>query len=334
MQERSEQPVESSGRREYPLHQCALYKLSSKGKLAALLELEGTADLFRLSPWEDNYKVFLKPEEICPFVGKKTKARWVQEPKDELKNVQKRIQKLLARVRAPVYCHGGLAGYSYRSNAKAHVGGNRCATFDIKSFFPSTPSSRVFNFFKDTLRCEPDVAKVLTDLCCYDGVLPTGAPTSPILSLYANSQLFESLASLARVHKLVFTVYIDDITFSGDVIPRGIASMVQSIVRKGGHKLSLHKTKQFGKGDPRHVTGVVIHDGRVKVPHSRFLKARAIQAAINRAETVGEKLKLTNKLVGLVGEAAYLDERFKPKAQAVYAAAEALKDELSTQPAR
>lgn len=319
-------------RRDYPLHQCALYKMASKGKLASLLKLDSPADLLRLSSWASNYNVFNKPEDICPFTGKKTKARWVQEPKQELKSVQKRIQKLLARARASDYCHGGLAGHSYRSNAKAHLDGARCATFDIKSFFPSTPSSRVFDFFKNVLKCEADIAKILSDLCCYDGVLPTGAPTSPILSLYANLNLFESLSDIAKAHKLVFTVYIDDITFSGESIPRGIVPMVRAVVESNGHRLSLQKTKQFSKGQPRHVTGVVVHDGKIKVPHSRFVKARAIEVAISKAATQAEKLALTNKLVGLVGEAAYLDARFKPKAKAVYAAAEVLRNGTPSAP--
>lgn len=321
--------LDKPSRRRYPLHQCALYKVSSKGRLASLLGIAKVADLFRLAEWQKNYKVFLKAEDICQFTGKKTKERWVQEPKEELKNVQKRIQKLLARVAAPYYVHGGLAGRSYRSNARAHTAGIRCATFDFESFFPSTSWSQAFHFFKDVLLCEADIAKVLADLCCHDGKLPTGAPTSPILAHYANLALFEALAEFAESHNLVFTAYVDDITFSGDSIPRGICAVVGSLVRKHGHKLSTRKTKQFSRGQPRHVTGVVIHEGRLKVPHSRFLKITAIERAIRSATSTAERLQLTNRLVGLVGEAAYLDDRFKAKALLVYASAERLRHQLA-----
>lgn len=321
--------AEKPKRKSYPVHQCVFFKLSSKGKLASILNITSVAELTNLADSQDNYKVFLKDEVICPFVGKTTKARWVQEPKEQLKQVQRRIQKLLGRVGAPSYCHGGLAGHSYRSNAKSHTGGDRCATFDIKSFFPSTSFSKVFLFFKDVLLCEPDVAKILASLCCFNGVLPTGAPTSPILSIYANLGLFDAMANMAVAHGLTYTVYVDDITFSGNSIPRGIVHLVQSLVERNGHSLSVHKTKQFSKGQARHVTGVVVHKGRVQVPHSRFRKARAIENAIAAVEDPVKKLVLTNKLVGLVGEAAYLDARFKPKAQAVYKAAEELRARIA-----
>lgn len=317
-------------RRAYPLHQCAFYKLASKARLASMLGCT-TADLIAHAADEHGYNVFMKAEEICPFTGKKRKEREVQEPKEQLKKLQRKIQTLISRVAPPSYSHGGLAGRSYRSNAKAHSTGSRAATFDIKSFFPSTTASRVFAFFKDQLCCEPDLAKLLTNLCCYKGILPTGAPTSPILSLYANKGLFDELAAVAEKYELQFTAYIDDVTFSGNTIPRGIAAIVKAAVGRNGHRVASQKSKIFGKNQAKHITGVVIHDGVVKVPFSRFRKARAIERAIAAADSTEKRLDLTNKLVGLVGEAAFLDARFKPKAQAVYSTAVTLKAKLAAE---
>ena len=316
--------------RSYPLHQCALYKLSSKGRLAHLVELDHPrrlADL--LAPTAKQYSEFKLDSMPCPFTEKARKARYVENPIEVLKRIQRRLTNLLARIEAPTWAHGAVRGKSYRSNAAAHRYGDKCATFDVRSFFPSTSESRVFNFFRDKLLCEPDIAGVLTRVVCHRGRLPTGAPTSPIVSIWANLPMFEALASIAERHGLTFTVYIDDITFSGKCIPSGLTAMVKAVVEQNGHKLAEDKTCYFGKGVPKRITGVVVAGGDLRVPHERFRKARRIRAALVSARSPEARLHLVNRLQGLAGEAAFLDARFIPQKLRVIELARAIRSELS-----
>lgn len=296
-------------RKSYPLHQCALYRIGSKKRLAKVLEVSLT-DLIRLSADEGNFQIFELPEEVCEFTGKRKKARWVQDPVPELKGVLRRIARLLSRVVVPAHCHGATPGRSYRSNALSHVNANAAATFDLKEFFPSTTARQLFAFFRGELLCAPDVAGLLTDLCTYRRILPTGAPSSPILAYWANHRLFDTLDTRGKVQGLTLSVYVDDMTFSGSSVPRSLPDQVEGIVERHHHKLSPGKTKVFAPGRPKHVTGVVIARGKLQVPHARFKKARAIKSAMFRTTDDEQRALLAAKLCGLLGEAAFLDSRY------------------------
>ena len=277
----------------YDLNQCALYRVRSKLRLALLLHTP-LPRLFFLANNDNNYRIFLLPEETCPFTGKVTKERWVQEPKPELRGIHERLQRLLRQVTPPSYAHAAVKGRSYRSNALAHVTSDRIATFDVKKFYPSTSESRVHNFFADQLLCAPDVAAILAKLTCYQGGLPTGSPFSPILSLYANKPMFEDLGRLALTHALKFTCYVDDLTFSGDVLPRGLTALVTNIIEQHGHLISIRKTRIFRQNQGKHVTGVVLFKNSIHVPHSRFLKARMISVAIKNTKLAAERFLVSS----------------------------------------
>ena len=306
----------------YRLDQCALYKVHSKTKLAALLHVSKAVLLAMDKP--AGYKVFRLPEEVCEFTGKRTKARQVEEPKGVLKALHERIRDLLARVHHPDYAHAAIKGRSYRSNAEYHKNGEVVATFDVKKFYPSTSEEAVFLFFLHQLKCAPDIAGLLSRLICFRqvpdklGCLPTGSPLSPLLSIYANKPMFDALAGIASEANLRFTCYVDDLTFSGGNISFGFGRRVASILRSHGHTMADEKTKFFGKGVPKHITGVVVHNGKVAVPFGRFKKARRIERAIAGSSDYLEKIRLMQKLSGLLGEAAYLDGSYKLWAKSSY----------------
>lgn len=313
------QSLQVTSRREnrHPLNQSALYSIGSKARLATVLQT--TVDhLVRLAASIENYKTFPLPEETCRFTGKVRKERWVQEPKKDLRKVHERVQTLLRRITPPQYSHAAVKGRSYRSNAIAHQNAVRVATFDIRKFYGSTSDSRVHNFLVQQMRCAPDVAALLTKLLCCEGYLPTGSPLSPLLSLYANGPMFDELDRLAFEHGMTFTCYIDDLTFSGLHIPKGLPELVKRIVERHGHCLAEGKTKIYRKNQIKHVTGVVLHKNRIGVPHSRMLKARAILKAIGMETDLQNKITLSQKLAGLLGEAAYLDPKYAARAKKSY----------------
>ncbi|MFA7243083.1 MAG: reverse transcriptase family protein [Sulfuricellaceae bacterium] len=308
----------------YAADQCALYKIGSKARLALVLGVSLDRLLF-LAHSENNYREFLLHEEICPFTKKITKERLVQEPKLELRKIHERIQKFLNRVIPPDYAHAAIKGRSYSSNAIVHKDAQRIATFDIHKFYPSTTKSHVYNFFAEQLQCAPNVAALLGTLTCFKGTsisnhsgLPTGSPLSPILSLYANKPLFDRLNQLALSNGLKFTCYVDDLTFSGDTIPLELTYLVTKALWQQGHLLSVKKTRIFKGNQASHVTGVVIRNNRIYVPHSRFKKARKIMAAIDAKKQAVGKLPLVQKLAGLLGEAAFLDSRYSSWAKRSY----------------
>lgn len=305
----------------YSIDQCALYKLGSKVRLAKLLHISVHV-LLELSK-SPKYRVFSLDEEICPFTGKKTKGRLVQAPAEALRPIHDRILDLTRWISPPHYAHAAVKSRSYRTNADVHKSNDEVATFDITSFYTFTSGQAVYHFFHSQMKCAPDIAGILTKLVCFTpklgkSHLPTGSPLSPILSVYANKPLFDSINFLATTHGLLFTCYVDDLTFSGKKIPYGFENQVSSLVKKHGHSLAVKKTRIFSVDDSKHITGTVIFRGQLTVPYSRFYKARKIRIAIASASDVYEKLRLMRILSGLLGEAAFLDPRYKSMAASSY----------------
>lgn len=295
-------------RNTHAVDQCALYMVGSKRRLAALL-MTDLSCLLGLYKNSDNYRIFfLKPRDD-PFSTKR-KPRWAQEPKYELRKVHARILWLLAGIAPPPYLHSATKGRSYRTNAARHLGSERLLKLDVRRFFPSTTESRVFAFFRETMKCAPDVSRLLARICSWKGVIPTGSPLSPLLTYYANKPMFDDLDALAAARGLRFTCYVDDLAFSGRNLARGFSEEVEGIVARHGHVLAHEKTRFFRKGSAKELTGVVIDGPRLRVPNSRFQKARRLKAAISTEADFSKKLRLVERLNGLAGEASQIDERF------------------------
>lgn len=59
------------------------------------------------------------------------------------------------------------------------------------------------------------VAMMLTNLCCLEGSLPQGAPTSAALSNILMKDFDYKIGDFCKMFKIRFTRYADDMTFSG-----------------------------------------------------------------------------------------------------------------------
>lgn len=296
-------------------NQSALYKVTSPRKLANILNRTEIA-IDALLQSDENYREFTLLEEHNPFSKKRKKARLVQTPYSELRSVHQRLLKLLQRIQYPDYAHAGVKKRSYRSNAQAHQNSKEVATFDLTNYYGSVKSHHVYDFFLKQLKCAKDVAGIITRLSTHKNCLPTGSPLSPLLALHSSLTMFDDLESLAIKYGLVFTCYVDDLTFSGNSIPPSLEREAVSIVRRYGHSINKSKTRIFKEHQPKHVTGTVIINGKITVPYARMLTVRRLQAAIDgKIESFGfDEIKLHEKLAGVLNEASYLDPKFRSKA--------------------
>ena len=100
------------------------------------------------------------------------------------------------------------------------------------------------------------------------GVLPQGAPSSPMLSNLAALGLDETLTEFTDQHGLVYTRYADDLTLSaGGELPEGesvgnIHRTVIGMIRKSGFRENPQKTRVAGPGSKKLVLGLLV-DGAV-----------------------------------------------------------------------
>lgn len=263
---------------------CKLFQIKRKKELFYLLNFFGENQIKQVS------------QQYNPFIGCKSngKKRLVEAPSKELKKVQKKIKTLLSNIPCPEWFIS-TNHKSYLDNYKLHINNDYVVTLDIQKFFPNCQREHIYCFFKEVLQTSPDIAKLLTDLSVidlrkikmpntthdeilsyidYNNIksmchLPTGSPSSPILSFLAFHKMFLRLKEYADNNNILMSIYVDDLTFSGDkYISKRFIFGVNEILHEYGHSLNIKKVKLYSKQNFKQITGVVISPNRsIKVPN-------------------------------------------------------------------
>lgn len=85
-------------------------------------------------------------------------------------------------------------------------------------------------------------------------------PTSQIVAYFAYENMFEEIRQVAEGRGCVFTLYVDDMTFSSvaPFPPDKLTSEVDAVLRKYGHRAKMSKTKYYPKGACKLTTGAAI----------------------------------------------------------------------------
>ncbi len=275
--------------RRYPIQDSRLYKIVGKGQLETLLgiQLEHLDRL--LSP--DNYRVWSIE-----------KGREIQQPINWLGQVHKRIGDLFSRIEVPDYVYSQ-KGRSYVDNARQHTGNVPLGKTDISKFYPSTTHQMVSRMFLEDFKCANDIANILADICCYQQKhLPTGSALSGRIAFFAARRMFDEIYEKANSDGIKMTLYVDDITLSGQNVTKTLMSQVRQTVRQHDLKTKNSKTRTFSANVPKTVTGVVVVGDEVCLPNSRHKKIwedrRALQNAVGN-----EKTRLIRSLKGRLQEA-------------------------------
>ena len=215
--------------------------------------------------------------ERFPLKTRRRRPRWIEAPKPFLKMVQRKLlDRLLYEVPPHSAAHGFYPELSIVTNAQTHVRSDWVISFDLKDFFPTTNMEKVRQVLSKYYALEGNTLDIILRLTCRGGSLPQGAPTSPHLANLAFFDGDEWLANLAKKHKLSYTRYADDMTFSGNGLPDGFEDLVGQIVRRTGYRLAGEKTKRMGRHQCQKVTGLVVNEG-VKLPRKQRRRLRAIR---------------------------------------------------------
>ncbi|MXN49406.1 RNA-directed DNA polymerase [Shinella kummerowiae] len=284
----------ANDRKAYPLHQSPLFKLKSKKRLSALLKLDMKSIQELAKSADDLYAEFDVPKKAGGVRG-------VENPRRQLKLVQARIARFLGRIVPPDYLFCPVKGRCYVKNAAQHRGQRVVRCLDIRKYFPSTSSRRVFWFFRNIMQCEADVAAILAKLATYRGHLPTGSPLSPIMAFFAHYDVWEVIASHCTTHGYRLTVYIDDVTISGTTLSPAVLWDIKRAIHRSG--LRYHKEKHF-VDRPAEITGVIVNGERLVVPNRQLKKLYEIQRDLKQPLIPQLESKLREKLTGLRGQVA------------------------------
>lgn len=278
----------------HPMHQSCFYKLSSRRKLAKILFTSVRA-LDALGESKNRYSCWETPKKNGGF-------RTIEAPHDNLKAIQKRIAVLLQKIETPAYLMAPVKKRSYVHNAAIHVGSQAFCLLDVEDFFPSCTDKRVFWFFHKKLLCSPDVASILTKLTCFDGHLPQGSPSSPILAFFAYVDMWDDISAIVSESECRISIYTDDITISGATVYERDIWSVKQILHRHGHEYS-RKKERHTINKAVNVTGVIVSGSELLLPNRQHKKIAIARQQYRAAESVELREKLNRQLRGRTAQA-------------------------------
>ncbi|MFR9252124.1 MAG: reverse transcriptase domain-containing protein [Oscillospiraceae bacterium] len=166
----------------------------------------------------------------------------------------------------PAISHGFEKGKSIITNAKIHRNKRYVVNLDIENFFGTFHFGRIVGFFEKNryFRLPHEVAITIAQITCYNGTLPQGAPSSPIITNYICQVLDRRLLLLAREYRLDYTRYADDITFSTNDIHftdkyRAFLDAVDTEIQRAGFRINSKKTRLLFESSRQEVTGLTVN---------------------------------------------------------------------------
>lgn len=234
-------------------------------------------------------------------------SRQIEAPEERLKKIQKQINFYLQahylwikpkEVFGFVINPNDLEPFcNIAENAKVHSNHKQVLNLDIKDFFPSLTAVQVKKVFTGPLfNFNEQMATAFTLLTTYKGKLPTGAPTSPVLSNFICEALDKDLILFAKENHLNYTRYADDLTFSSQqTIETATIDQIKTLIQK--HQLLVNEKKVHLKGanSKQTVTGITVNT-KVNVDRKLLKKTRAMlhDLTVNGLETAAQKHFNTN----------------------------------------
>lgn len=275
------------------LEQSCLYKIPSPSLLAKQLQTSDAAIAALCDSDRPRYNYWTKEKENGG-------ERPISEPFDELKRVQKRLADILHKIKLPSYVYAPVKGRSYVDNGRAHKHQRAFCLLDIENFYSSCTEAKVVGFFRNIMKCDLDIAVILARLTCDQGSLPQGASTSPIIAYLAYKEMWDAIAEHAKAAGNKFSLYVDDLTISGDKVLGNTIWQIKMEVHK--HGLSLKSTKErWLINKPAPVTGTITGYGKVKLPNKQHLALSKARADLSRPG--GNRKKKGNVFRGRVSQA-------------------------------
>lgn len=240
------------------------------------------------------------------------KLRHVTAPCGDLIELQRTLSDFLERMGHPDYLHSGLRRRSHVTHAGIHLGQAWLCKIDLRSFFLAVTAPRIRFFFSHRMSCSSDVASLLTRLCTVDGHLPIGGLISQELAFQIAKPMFDELNQLAVVWKVRFSVYVDDLCFSGNRATPVFLWRVKQIIHKHGFRY--HGAECYAPGKPRVVTGVLLTNRGMRIGPALEQRIREHMSRLDSSDLSEKDL---NTLLGLLAAAKSIEPRFKHVSRAV-----------------
>ncbi|AIZ79730.1 reverse transcriptase family protein [Actinobacillus equuli] len=281
--------------KEYDLNQSPFFKLVSIKKLLSILRVSQEELKDILDNPTSYYSIRIENN------------RDIQSPKKYriLYRIHNRIAHHLRAIITPDYLFSDKKGCSIYDNAIVHFGCKMLLNVDISKFFPSTNRNKIYSFFKYSMQCSSEISDIMSYLCSINNHIPTGSQISMRLAYLVNKKLFDDLYKFAKDKNLKMSVWVDDVSFSGDKIDSSVIYVVEKIIKKHGFNVSKNKTQIRHSTENKSVTGIFI-SGDIMEASEELYKKRRIKLREwrnfikNKEISLKELEKVKDSLLGLL----------------------------------
>ncbi|WP_290922344.1 retron St85 family RNA-directed DNA polymerase [Halodesulfovibrio sp.] len=194
-------------------------------------------------------------------IPKRTKGkRRISEPLPGLKDIQYWLaNNFFSCFPVSKYAKAYLKKSSIKANARFHRRQPCVMRLDIKNFFPSINTNKIFRQLL-AHGYTTSVSMLIAKLCTLYNELPQGAPTSPVLSNLLMYKADNRLGAFAQYNGYRYTRYADDLFFSGRINIGNVVQFTKNVLMYEGFNLNEEKTRVYRKGQQQRVTGIVVNE--------------------------------------------------------------------------
>ena len=110
----------------------------------------------------------------------------------------------------------------------------------------------------------------------------------PILSYLCYVDMWEEVSRLVVAAGCTLSVYADDLTISGDVVPEAAIWEIKKILKMHGHRFKKSK-EQSKRLKPVEITGVILKLGGLHAPNRQHKKLHEVRSALSSAKSANQR---------------------------------------------
>lgn len=227
------------------------------------------------------------------------KVRQLAYPVGPLRIIHEKLKYHLNKVKQPDYLFSPRKGVGQRDNAEHHSGHNQYLSLDLKQFYPSTTHSMVKSWLRDELGMYEDVAGLFAILATVDGVVSFGSPLTPVLVSLVHRNMFDEIATECEKRGLAYSVWVDDLTISGDFVEAEFLKSTREIVARRG--MQSHKITYRSGNRPVFITGIGVVGRHLVAPQKLHRRIKELWCQFYDAKTDEERESVTQQLLAQMG---------------------------------
>lgn len=260
-------------------------------KINEIKKLEDLSKVISFKIKTLTYLLYIKkPESFYTTFYREKKngeKREINAPSGLLLAVQKNLARQLEKLYLDKFpnnniAHAFIPGKSIYTNTLMHIKKKYIIHADLKDFFSSFHFGRVKGFFEKnkSFMYDNKLSIQISNLLCFNGKLPQGAPTSPIITNFICQAMDYHISKLSKKYHLIYSRYADDLIFSSNdkkvmEYYDEFYDQLKKVVGGCGFIINEDKTN-FAKPNDRHlVTGLVINK-KINFPLEFYRKTRAM----------------------------------------------------------